>query len=293
MLAVGAAVALPLVGPRQRCRHEGLEVADLAGVDTREGAKVAELAARQGDARALHVFRRARLDADVAADRADVRRIGVGRALGDVERAQVFLVDILLRKDREVAGVVDRRAVDREAHLVAVEAAHPQAAAVEAGCVVAVAVHPRQQRERLERVAARTDFLELRLRDRAARLGRVFFHQQAGAELVALAGDGDLVELGRRLRVGRAEHGKQGQSDRVEREIAHGEYILLGERSGGRANGSLGPAFPNGPATAAQTLATGCRRWRKTSLSRMNQCRASNLCRDAEQGPCQPGVTLQ
>ena len=236
VLAVGAAVALPLVGLRQRCRHERLEVAELAGIDPREGAEVAQLAARQRDARALLVFGRARPDADVAAHCADVRRIGVGSALRDVERAQVFLVDVLLREDSEVARVVDRRAVDREAHLVAVEAAHPQAAAEQAGRVLAGAVHAGQQRQRLERVTAGAGLLELGLADRTARFGRVFVEQQPRAQLVALAGHDDLVQFGGRLGVGRAEHGEHGQGDGVEREGAHEREVLDEERTGRTTN---------------------------------------------------------
>ena len=118
-----------------------------------------------------------------------MRGFGVGRALRHKHLAEIVDVRILLRIDGEIARVVDRCAVDGEAHLVAVGAAHAQTAAKQSGAVVAEGVHTGQHFDRLIRVAGRAECLQMRAVNRAARLRCVFLNDQPGTRAAGLAFD--------------------------------------------------------------------------------------------------------
>ena len=228
VIAISLALAFELVDARFRVGQEGFVIADQAGVVTHEGAMEIELAEALRDAQTMLVFRRARDEPDIAARGAHMRRFGIARALRDEQFAQVFAVGVFLRIDGEVARVVDRRAVDREAHLVAVETAHAQGAAEQAGGIGARCIHAGREVEQLERVGRGTRLVDRGLGHRALGLGQIFFDQLPGAELVAFAGDDDLADFGRllRMRGGDAQAGGgDGDRHRVEFVGLHGDLV--------------------------------------------------------------------
>ena len=136
-------------------------------------------------------------DADAAAGGTDVWRLDLGRTLCNALRARVFLVNVFLREHGVVTRVVHRHAVYREANLVGTKAANRDAAAEEAGGVVAKGIDARQQRDRLERIACGLIFFGRFLGHRAACFDGVLFENLAGTQFVALANDGDRAETNR------------------------------------------------------------------------------------------------
>ena len=156
-------------------------IGKFTGVKSDKGLGEIEHAQRLRQSNPELVLRRACHHADIAARRAHVRRFGIRRALCQEHFTQVIDVGIFLRINSKVAGVVDWRAIDRETHLIAVGAADAQAAAKEAGAVIAERVHPWQHFDGLVRIARRAERFQMRAGHRAARLGRVLLNQQTGA----------------------------------------------------------------------------------------------------------------
>ena len=88
----------------------------------------------------------------VAAGGADVRRVEIRRALRDRDLGNVLSVDIFLRIEGVVAGVVDRHAFDRQAEMVGIEPANAQVAAIQTNIVRGRLDHARQKVDELIRV---------------------------------------------------------------------------------------------------------------------------------------------
>ena len=190
--------ALELVGSGLGVGNKGLGavVGKLAGVQTHKSAVQVQVAHRLGQADGVLVFGRAGDHADVATGCTHVGRFGVGGALRDKYLAQVFRVGIFHRVNGKIARVIDRRAIDGKAHLVAVGTAHAQTAAKQAGGVLAKGADAGQQLNRLVRVGSGIECVEVGAVDRTACLGCVFLHDQAGAGAALRAFDRNPADIG-------------------------------------------------------------------------------------------------
>ena len=139
----------------------------------------------------------------------------IRRALRHRNLRNVLRVDIFLRVERIVAGVVDRHAFDRQPDMVRIEAANANIAAVEADVVGARLDDARQQVDHLIGVGGRRQLVDRVARHRRAGLGRILFDHVAAAEVLAVdAARRHALALTRSLRLNRSEIGRRGRQPR-------------------------------------------------------------------------------
>src|SRR5207342_2168016 len=129
-----AAVAIDEIVGRHAGRGEGAGApgGELAGVDRAEHAveiAVLERAVRTLDAGAEFTIGQAGAEVDGRAGRRGGRAVDVGRAQADIDLLDDFRIELLVREDGVIAGVVQRNAVERLRNAAVVEAADDQRAA--------------------------------------------------------------------------------------------------------------------------------------------------------------------
>ena len=137
-------------------------------------------------------------DANVAAAGTNVRAVGFRGALGDEDLVDVFRVAQQVGIQRVVAGVVDRHAVHRHAHLVGVHAAHGEAKARQAGVVFTGDVQAWGVLEFVDGIAGGRLFIQCFLGHRGAALDAFLRHHVTapGGRLALYPNGADITVAG-------------------------------------------------------------------------------------------------